>query len=415
MMSNSSYKTKSNLYIFTSSFPYSFGETFLANELIVIAPHFEKVKLLPHYNPSGNNKTRVVPDNVEFDKPILKHNIVLRSLIGLFNFAPILPHLRDLKNLFRDGKNLNYNIKQWYLSLLSFRCLYCSKQFKELKNNLSENDILYFYWGRGSSSILLSLTHKNTFVRFHRVELDFEGHFGYIPLIKEMVKHSSNLLPISEVNQNILSNKFKHNRVYLNRLGVFDNGISPFPMVNDTIRIVSCSFMSPIKRIHLIIEALSGIVDVKIEWIHFGGGILFDEISKLAGKSLSENINVQFLGMVANSVIIDYYKNNYVDLFINTSLHEGIPVTIMEAISFGIPCFATNVGGTSEIINSTTGYLVDVNFNLNRLTSTIQTVRKDFDVIKRKEIRSFWDQNYNAIKNYENLAIILSQNNGKLK
>ena len=48
--------------------------------------------------------------------------------------------------------------------------------------------------------------------------------------------------------------------------------------------------------------------------------------------------------------MLDYYKNNIIDIFINLSASEGIPVSIMDAISFGIPCIATNVGGTGEIV-----------------------------------------------------------------
>ena len=48
-------------------------------------------------------------------------------------------------------------------------------------------------------------------------------------------------------------------------------------------------------------------------------------------------------------------------MFINLSSSEGIPVSIMEAQSFGIPVIATNVGGSGEIVVSETGVLVDEN------------------------------------------------------
>lgn len=55
------------------------------------------------------------------------------------------------------------------------------------------------------------------------------------------------------------------------------------------------------------------------------------------------------------------YSEHPVDVFINLSTNEGVPVSIMEAISFDIPIVATDVGGTSEIVTDETGILVSSN------------------------------------------------------
>ena len=48
------------------------------------------------------------------------------------------------------------------------------------------------------------------------------------------------------------------------------------------------------------------------------------------------------------------------DLYINTSLHEGIPMSILEAMSHGLPVVAPCVGGLGEVItDGVEGYLVD--------------------------------------------------------
>ena len=47
------------------------------------------------------------------------------------------------------------------------------------------------------------------------------------------------------------------------------------------------------------------------------------------------------------------------DLYINTSLHEGIPMSVLEAMSYGLPVIAPDTGGLAEIIeNGRHGYLV---------------------------------------------------------
>jgi len=47
------------------------------------------------------------------------------------------------------------------------------------------------------------------------------------------------------------------------------------------------------------------------------------------------------------------------DIFVLTSLYEGMPNAIMEAMSCALPCVATEVGGTPELVlHGKTGFLV---------------------------------------------------------
>jgi L-malate glycosyltransferase len=46
------------------------------------------------------------------------------------------------------------------------------------------------------------------------------------------------------------------------------------------------------------------------------------------------------------------------DVYVNTSVSEGISLTILEAMAAGLPVIATRVGGTPEILDSTCGILV---------------------------------------------------------
>ena len=59
------------------------------------------------------------------------------------------------------------------------------------------------------------------------------------------------------------------------------------------------------------------------KWIHFGDGPLMKEIKTLSNTKL-KNISFEFKGNRSNTEILDYYSENFIDLFINLSSSEGI-------------------------------------------------------------------------------------------
>ena len=144
--------------------------------------------------------------------------------------------------------------------------------------------------------------------------------------------------------------------------------------------------------------------DIKIRWIHFGDGDGLEEIKQYAKENLT-NINVDFKGNVKNADLMDYYKNESINLFVNTSSSEGLPVSIMEACSFGIPIIATDVGGTSEIvIENKTGMLLDVDFKPEVLSEKIKKMAmmsREEQMNYRKRCREFWQEHFFGENNFK--------------
>ncbi|MEN4018354.1 MAG: glycosyltransferase family 4 protein [Methanobacterium sp.] len=84
------------------------------------------------------------------------------------------------------------------------------------------------------------------------------------------------------------------------------------------------------------------------------------------------------------------------DVFVNPSYSEGLPTSILEAISVGVPIVATNVGGTKEIFSNEMGYLIDKN-NEMLLESIVKIIESDFNHIDhsvgKKYIEKYsWDK-----------------------
>ena len=103
-----------------------------------------------------------------------------------------------------------------------------------------------------------------------------------------------------------------------------------------------------------------------------------------------------------------FYSSNQIDLFINTSSTEGIPVSIMEAQCFGIPVIATDTGGVKEVVIEGTGSLLPVNFSSDDLAKLIEyysgLTKEESETIGLNAMRN-WESNFNATANYKDFII----------
>ena len=78
-------------------------------------------------------------------------------------------------------------------------------------------------------------------------------------------------------------------------------------------------------------------------------------------------------------------RQQNVDLFVNLSTTEGLPVSIMEAMAHRIPAIATEVGGTPEIVIDGTNwsFIIELNFSNEQLVNAIKKIY--FLDVKHKE------------------------------
>ncbi len=269
-------------------------------------------------------------------------------------------------------------------------------------------DAIYFYWGSFPQSIIPCKSKR--FVRVHGGEIDVERNHGHIPLKAQRFVERNEILymPISLLVQGLLHDIGVRNQ-RLSRIGVFNHGIGPFPIEGSAISVMSCSNVIELKRVHLICEALMTITDTPVRWVHFGDGPLLASLKNTAAN-LPGNIKAEFRGRVANHEVITYLMTEPVDIFINVSRHEGVPVSVMEALSFGVPCAATDVGATAEIVDQSVGHLLSEDVEIVFLAQYIREIRKtSAENNLRQNARSRWSELCNAGKNFRELMDILKQ------
>jgi glycosyltransferase involved in cell wall biosynthesis len=96
-----------------------------------------------------------------------------------------------------------------------------------------------------------------------------------------------------------------------------------------------------------------------IKFVIAGNGPLERRLKKLV-SNLNLEKNFYFAGYVNHDTLLKYYQN--ATLYVLPSYREGLPTTLLEAMSCGLPVVATAIAGTSEVIvDRKTGLLVPPN------------------------------------------------------
>jgi glycosyltransferase involved in cell wall biosynthesis len=84
----------------------------------------------------------------------------------------------------------------------------------------------------------------------------------------------------------------------------------------------------------------------------------------------------------------------------------------MEALSFGVPVIATNVGGTSDLVSHRVGQLVDPDMNAEEMAAVIDSFLglEESEIVKiRQNARSVYEEKVSAAINYPAFYKILEK------
>ena len=114
---------------------------------------------------------------------------------------------------------------------------------------------------------------------------------------------------------------------------------------HNPIKLLFVGRLSKVKQIDKIIQAVSITEDVVLTVVGDGEEA---EYLKHIFKENNLNDKVVFAGAVNPSNVAKYMETH--DILIMNSIFEGKPMTILEAMSYGMPIITTNVGGISEMV-----------------------------------------------------------------
>lgn len=395
---------------------------FVINDIKRVAGN---VDILYLYSIEIINNKEALPSNVivfeefvdwENYRPL---NLVLKNLVPIFSIY--LAECLALKKTLPFKKSIALLAS----NIFKAQCVYNSLKIENLKlNKLNAQssaitaysfwfyDCIYLAWMRKKGWIDKAVT------RTHSGDL-YEDHISIrnkLLFRNFQFKFLDNVLPVSDIGTEYLRNRYSKykDKIQTIYLGSKDNGLNPFNSAG-IFTIVSCASFRHHKRIHKIAEMLQ-FVDFPLRWYHIGDERLNSNDPKISEykinkEKLKECKNIEFvpLGSMSNEEIFNFYKTQSVNLFVSISAIEGIPVSIMEAISFGIPILSTDVGGCKEIVTKETGILIPLETQMKDISNIIIGFKDSSKNTSefRQGVRQFWEEYFDAEENYKNLFKVL--------
>tara|TARA_B100001063_G_scaffold138607_1_gene129478 strand:+ start:2490 stop:8312 length:5823 start_codon:yes stop_codon:yes gene_type:complete len=253
-------------------------------------------------------------------------------------------------------------------------------------NKKKENDIIEYINSNNFSHIIINKHHEvfpllcklNQKVQvichnpkdiFNKMIID---HQDYIEKCYVLTNYHKNLLRYYNFNKEI---EIYHNYVFKNT-----------PMFNEkkqsfTNNICFVGRLAKEKNINLLINGFNYFNSIKPECKLYiiGNGLSFT----------SENPNIIFTGKLTFKEICQYFKK--CDYTISSSFIEGKPFSVIEGMSYGLPCVHSNLVGINDVIvENQTGFLFDL-FGYEKIKYNF-----DFDF--------FNDISKNDNKNIQNLS-----------
>jgi sugar transferase (PEP-CTERM/EpsH1 system associated) len=170
-------------------------------------------------------------------------------------------------------------------------------------------------------------------------------------------------VPVSTDLDSWLKNivKIPARKVKLIRNGINTQAFNLTKVTDNAVRFIHIARFNPVKDQANLLRAFALLVNnhslksTEVNLTMVGDGELMTSLKNLTTE-LSLNEYVQFTG--ARNDIAELLAS--ADIFVLSSIAEGIPMTVLEAMSSGLPIISTRVGGLPELIEQgINGYLVE--------------------------------------------------------
>lgn len=353
---------KISIAYITVSAPYGQGEKFIIDEANEMAKYCDHIIVFPI------RKAASRPFHNEGKKLECKY-------ISLFSYETIrnsikviLKNQTQVKGILISFFRNSHSFKNFIKNIVVFpKALAISLEMSKMQIGH-----IHAHWETTTSTVGY-VCHLIT-----KIPWSFSVHSGQIlwnNMIEEKIRTSKfcRVISIDRLKDILQITKNK----YIDKLKVIHMGVKLSDIYNfssnsikdgNPYNIVCVANLDKIKGHKYLIESIAIVSKIypNIVCELIGSGKEFKFVKKII-NAYSLQHTVKLLGAIPNEIILANYKMNKYGLFILPSIRiekekreEGIPVSLMEAMAYGIPVISTNTGAINELVeNGISGILVN--------------------------------------------------------
>lgn len=401
------------VFILTNTYPFGSGEEFVEGELREWSKRENlDVTVLPL---SKSGSCRPLPEGIKLDDVLCSSSVFGRYFSAASSVFSRL-FLREIYFLAKERKLSSAALKSL------FACLATSgrvrRQLSRFIQVQGSPDLVYSYWNEASSygacrlkragllKCIVSRAHGYDVYEDRRPE-------AYMPLKRQFIDDYDAVFALAPKAKKYLEENYNFNpkKVRVAPLGVDIPEKPQSPQKKELgFTILSLSNCVRLKRIDKIISAVALLAgqfpDTKWKWLHIGGGPLLAELQWQAHAVFADKKNVvyEFTGAVPHSAVQHFLTTYHFDVIVNASESEGMPVSLMEAMSAGVPAVAPDVGEISSLVFKDNGVLMSSLPDADEIKSAIAEICLGQKVLDRRCVAcETIAESFSAQKNYKTL------------
>lgn len=163
------------------------------------------------------------------------------------------------------------------------------------------------------------------------------------------------------------------------------SGINRISDLNNSseVRIVWSGMISPGKALDILLNAICKLKNTRIKLTVIGDG---SQKAFLEKKFLNKGMDIHWTGWLSKIEAHKSLQNQ--DLLVHTSLKEGTPHVILEALGNCIPVICHDTCGMSAVVNANNGFkldYIDYDSSVNQLIEVLNNILNNADLINSRK------------------------------